>query len=90
MSIGPPRLCSAELQGECEGATHFVDGLAVGAFDFRSGGEAQIGGNAGVGNAGAGAHSRRCSAAPRVGRSLSADYHTCGISRYGTLWRYAS
>jgi hypothetical protein len=46
-----------ELQGECEGATHFVYGITVGAFDFFAGGEATVGATAKVGGAGAGGHS---------------------------------
>lgn len=53
-----PTVRADELQGDCTGATHFVYGLTVGAFDFYAGGEAQVGGGAGVGNIGAGAHSQ--------------------------------
>ncbi len=42
-----------ELVGDCQGATHFVYGVAVGAFDFQAGADASAG--AGVGFAGAGA-----------------------------------
>jgi hypothetical protein len=47
-----------ELQGDCAGATHFVYGAAVGAFAFYAGGEARVGGAAGLGGAGAGASSQ--------------------------------
>lgn len=53
-----PTLRADELQGECGGATHFIYGVTVGAFDFYAGGEAEVGGSAGVGGAGAGAHSQ--------------------------------
>ncbi len=53
-----PTVRADELQGECTGATHFVYGLAVGAFDFYAGGEAQVGASAGVGGIGAGGHSQ--------------------------------
>jgi hypothetical protein len=46
-----------ELQGECTGATHFVYGVTVGAFDFFAGGEASMGASANFLGAGAGAHS---------------------------------
>jgi formylglycine-generating enzyme required for sulfatase activity len=47
-----------ELQGDCAGATHFVYGLTVGAFDFYAGGQAEVGGGVGVGSIGAGGHSQ--------------------------------
>jgi formylglycine-generating enzyme required for sulfatase activity len=41
-----------ELVGDCAGATHFVYGVTVGAFDFYAGGSADIGGQkAGMGGA---------------------------------------
>lgn len=46
-----------ELQGECSGATHFVYGISVGAFDFYSGGGANVGGGASLGRVSAQAHS---------------------------------
>ncbi len=46
-----------ELQGDCAGATHFVYGVTVGAFDFYAGGQANVGASAGVGGVGAGGHS---------------------------------
>jgi hypothetical protein len=45
------------LQGVCEGATHIVAGLTVGAFDFYAGADAQVGGGVHVVGAGAGARS---------------------------------
>jgi hypothetical protein len=48
-----------ELKGDCAGATHFVYGVTVGAFDFYAGGEAEVGGGVAVaGVAGAGGHSK--------------------------------
>jgi protein-disulfide isomerase len=47
-----------ELQGVCDGATHFVCGVTVGAFDFSAGGKAAVGGGAGVAGIGAGAQSQ--------------------------------
>jgi hypothetical protein len=52
-----PVVRSDELQGECAGATHFVYGVAVGAFDFYAGGQARIEASAGLGTAGLGGHS---------------------------------
>ena len=46
-----------ELQGECEGATHFVYGVTVGAFDFFAGGDASVGASGGIAGFGAGGHS---------------------------------
>ncbi len=42
-----------ELQGDCQGATHFVYGVAVGAFDFHAGADTTVG--AGASFAGVGA-----------------------------------
>jgi len=53
-----PSVRAEELQGACDGATHFVYGVTVGAFDFYAGGQADVGGSAGIGNLGAGAHSQ--------------------------------
>jgi formylglycine-generating enzyme required for sulfatase activity len=47
-----------ELQGDCAGATHFVYGVTVGAFDFYAGGQASVGADAGVGGFGGGGHSQ--------------------------------
>jgi hypothetical protein len=52
-----PTIQARDLQGDCAGATHFVYGVTVGAFDFFAGGEAAVGGSAGIANVGAGAHS---------------------------------
>jgi len=52
-----PLVRADELQGDCAGATHFVYGVSVGAFDFYAGGHAQVGGGANAGGFGAGAHS---------------------------------
>jgi hypothetical protein len=53
-----PTLRAEDLQGDCAGATHFVYGVTVGAFDFYAGGAASIGAGAGAGGAGVGAHSK--------------------------------
>ena len=47
-----------ELQGDCAGATHFIYGVTLGAFDFSAGGDAEVGGGLTVGGAGGGARSR--------------------------------
>jgi hypothetical protein len=47
-----------ELHGECEGATHFVYALSVGAFEFYAGAHAKVGGSAGIGGAGLGSTSQ--------------------------------
>jgi hypothetical protein len=52
-----PNVRADELEGDCAGATHFVYGITVGAFDFYAGGEANIGGSASVGSVGVGGHS---------------------------------
>jgi hypothetical protein len=44
---------ASDLQGDCSGATHFVYGVTVGAFDFYAGGKADVSGSAGIGNIGA-------------------------------------
>ncbi len=46
-----------ELQGACDGATHVVSALTVGAFTFTSGADAVVGGGATVMGAGGGAQS---------------------------------
>jgi hypothetical protein len=49
----------ADLRGtDCERATHVVSALTLGAFDFSAGSDAEVGGGAKLGNAGAGASSR--------------------------------
>ena len=52
-----PTVRADELQGDCAGATHFVYGVTVGAFDFYAGGQAHAGASVGIGNVGAGGHS---------------------------------
>jgi hypothetical protein len=47
-----------DLQGECEGATHFVYSATVGAFDFYAGGKAAVSAGAGVGGLGGGVASQ--------------------------------
>jgi hypothetical protein len=46
-----------ELEGQCEGATHIVNALTVGSFDFFAGADASLGAGVTAGNAGAGAKS---------------------------------
>jgi hypothetical protein len=41
-----------QLEGECDGATHIVSALAVGAFELSSGSSARVGANAGAFGAG--------------------------------------
>ena len=48
---------TAELEGDCEGATHVVTALTVGAFEFFAGADATAGGGASVLGAGAGGKS---------------------------------
>jgi TPR repeat protein len=62
-----------ELQGECAGATHFVYGVTVGAFDFYAGGDAAVGASAGIGSAGAGASSQ----AARETLTKAGDVSSC-------------
>jgi hypothetical protein len=47
----------AELEGDCEGATHVVNAATVGAFTFSAGAGAEVGGGATAFGAGAGASS---------------------------------
>lgn len=47
-----------ELAGDCAGATHFIYGMSVGAFDFYAGADANVGGTVGVAGFGAGGHSQ--------------------------------
>jgi hypothetical protein len=56
-----------ELQGECDGATHVVSALTIGAFTFTAGADATVGAGANVMGAGGGAKS----ASTR--RTLNAD-----------------
>jgi len=52
------RVDFSDLRGsDCERATHVVSALTLGAFDFSAGSDAQVGGGAKLGNAGAGANS---------------------------------
>jgi hypothetical protein len=48
-----PTVTASDLQGDCTGATHFVYGVTVGAFDFYAGGKADVSGSAGIGDIGA-------------------------------------
>jgi hypothetical protein len=46
---------AADLQGECDRATHVIRSLTVGAFSFFAGAEAEVGGGGKVAGAGVGA-----------------------------------
>jgi len=50
-------LSSGQLKGACDGATHYVSGITVGAFELASGARAKIGGGTEVLGVGAGARS---------------------------------
>ncbi len=71
-----PVVRADELQGDCAGATHFIYGAAVGAFDFYAGGAAQVGGGAVVGGVGASAHST----ADREALTKNGDPSACAKS----------
>jgi hypothetical protein len=62
-----------ELQGECAGATHFVYGVTVGAFDFYAGGRAEVSGHADIAGLGARGESR----AERETLTKSGDESSC-------------
>lgn len=68
-----------ELEGACDGATHVVVGMNVGAFEFFAGGSAEVGGGVRVGDTvGAGAKS----AAKR--ETLSRDGNTDACRKAST------
>jgi len=71
-----PSIRADELQGECAGATHFVYGATVGAFDFYAGGDASVGGSVTLANAGGRAHSE----AQRESLSRDGDSAACAKS----------
>lgn len=48
---------TADLEGDCEGATHVVSALAVGAFTFFAGADAEVGGGVSAFGAGGGGKS---------------------------------
>jgi len=50
---------AADLQGICDGATHVIGGLSVGAFEFFSAASAETGGGASVAGVGAGVTTKR-------------------------------
>jgi hypothetical protein len=62
-----------ELLGECAGATHFVYGVIVGAFDFYAGGDADVGGGIGIQQAGVGGGSH----AERESLTKAGDQTAC-------------
>ena len=68
-----PLVSRGELQGLCNGATHVVAGLTVGAFEFFAGADASVGGGASVLGAGAGAES----SASREMLSADGDMPSC-------------
>jgi hypothetical protein len=43
-----PALKSSQLRGDCAGATHFVRGMTIGAFQFMAGSTVQAQGGAGI------------------------------------------
>lgn len=51
------RFHRSELAGQCDGATHVITGLTVGAYALFAGAGASIGGGASMGNVGVGAES---------------------------------
>lgn len=66
-----------ELQGDCQGATHFVYAVTLGAFDFYAGGQADVGGGAGAMGIGAGGASK----AERVNIMKDGDPAACEKAR---------
>jgi len=48
----------SDLEGRCDGATHIIAGLTVGAFEFYAGADAEVAGGAEVMDVGAGAGSK--------------------------------
>lgn len=68
-----------ELHGECDGATHFVYGIAVGAFDFYAGTKAEVGAGVEVLGAGAGGGS----SAGRDTLTKDGDPDACGKATSG-------
>ena len=68
-----PSIRADELEGDCDGATHFVYGVAVGAFDFHAGADSAVGG--GVSFAGFGASGQ--SQAERETLKKSGDEAAC-------------
>jgi len=66
-----------ELLGQCEGATHIVNALTVGAFDFFAGADASVSGGATAGDVGAGAKS----ASKRETLNQDGDVTACATSK---------
>jgi hypothetical protein len=64
---------SEELQGACDGATHVISALTVGAFTFTAGSSATVGAGATVLGAGGGAQS----SAARVTLNADGDESAC-------------
>ncbi|HWB77623.1 MAG TPA: hypothetical protein VG755_21805, partial [Nannocystaceae bacterium] len=67
---------ATELEGDCEGATHVVVGLSVGAFEFFAGADAEIGAAATIKGAGIGADSK----AQRETLSRDGDPSACAAA----------
>jgi hypothetical protein len=63
-----------DLEGDCDGVTHVVTALTVGAFTFFAGADAQVGGGATMLGAGAGG----ASAASRETLTQDGDEAACG------------
>ena len=61
-----------DMKGECDGATHVVSALTVGAFDFYQAGRAQVGGGVKAGGIGAGGESRADRSSIRADGSVAA------------------
>ncbi|RYE85037.1 MAG: hypothetical protein EOO75_17410 [Myxococcales bacterium] len=68
-----------QVEGECEGATHVVTALTVGAFSFFAGSSREIGGSATVFGAGAGAETSKKSES----LSRDGDVKSCAASKRG-------
>lgn len=73
----PPAL--DQLEGDCQGATHVVSALTIGAFAFFAGSERQIGVSASVMGFGAGGEQRK----QDENLSRDGDVKSCGASRRG-------
>ena len=70
------RVTRDELDGDCDGATHIVEAVTVGAFTFSAGAHADVGGGAKAGNIGAGGSS----AAKRETLTTDGDESACTAS----------
>ena len=77
VSATPPSV--DQLKGECDGATHVVTALVVGAFAFSAGSSKSAGASASILGAGAGAKSERASET----LSKDGDVASCAASKRG-------